>query len=741
MSIDVERSCRYPADGSVPPSSEETVVSTTRHASNLNLVLSVPKASAALLLPATAVLVLVAAAILLMPTAPLRAQDAAPQGKTPVAAGAGFNVANLDATVDPCTDFYAYACGTWLKNNPIPSDRGTWSRFAELEERNLATLRGLAEAVMEPRPGRTPVERQVGDFYAACMDEKTVEARGINPLKKDLDRIAAIKSKDDLAAVVAVLHQSMLMVSDGGSPLLFGFGSEQDFKQATAVIAGVDQGGLGLPDRDYYLKDDAESAGTRAKYVEHVRKTFLLLGETPERAETAAKRVMDLETDLAKVSMDLVKRRDPEAIYHKMTRAEFEALTPSFKWDAYLKGIGAPAFAGINVAAPDFFKGLEGALKNRPLDDWKDYLRWHTVSDWSPLLSAKFVDQNFDFYGRTIGGARELSTRWKRCLNLTDENIGEALGQLYVQAAFGGPAKQRTLEMVGALEKSLATDIGTLPWMTEATKQRALGKLQAITNKIGYPDKWRDYAGVKIGRDDVVGNTARARAFELKRQLGKIGRPVDKGEWLMTPPTVNAYYNPLQNNINFPAGILQPPYFDPAMDDAVNFGGIGMVIGHELTHGFDDQGRQFDADGNLKDWWSEADGAEFDKRAACFVDEYAQFVAVGDVKLNGKLTLGENVADNGGLRIAYMALQAKLAAQPAGPKDGYTPEQRFFLNNAQVWCANVSDEQARLRALTNPHSLYKYRVNGVVVNMPEFREAFKCPAGASMAPENACRVW
>ncbi len=708
-------------------------MSTTRHASASNSVVSVLRATVAI------ILMTVATALL---NAPIRGQEAAPQQKSPpAAAGPGFSVANLDTTVDPCTDFYAYACGTWLKNNPIPSDRGTYSRFAELEERNLAILKGLVDKAMEPRPDRTPVERQVGDFYAACMDDKTVEARGLAPLKKDLDRIAAMKSKDELGAIVAALHQSALAATDGAAGPLFGFGSEQDFKQATAVIAGVDQGGLGLPDRDYYLKDDAESAETRAKYVEHVRKTFALLGETPERAETAAKRVMDLETELAKVSLDLVKRRDPEAIYHKMTRAEFEALAPSFKWSAYLKGVGAPAFQSINVAVPEFFKGIEAQLKSRPLDDWKDYLRWQTVSAWSPLLAAKFVDLNFDFYGRTLGGAKELRPRWKRCLDLIDESIGEALGQLYVQVAFGGQAKQRTLEMVGAIEKALASDIGTLPWMTEVTKKQALVKLQAITNKIGYPDKWRDYSSVKIARDDLVGNTARARAFELKRVLGKIGRPVDKGEWLMTPPTVNAYYNPLQNNINFPAGILQPPYFEPDMDDAVNFGGVGMVIGHELTHGFDDQGRQFDADGNLKDWWSEADGAEFDKRAACFVDEYSQFVAVGDVKLNGKLTLGENVADNGGLRIAYMGLQALLKARPAAPKDGFTAEQRFFLSNAQVWCANVSDEQARLRALTNPHALYKYRVNGVVVNMPEFREAFKCPAGSPMAPENVCRVW
>jgi len=718
-------------------------VSTTRHASSPIAVPSNLRVSVPSLLKAPVTTVLAAAVVLVMSVmtvTPLRAQEAAPQQKTAAAAGPGFDVANLDTTVDPCTDFFTYACGTWLKNNPIPADRGTWSRFAELEERNLATLRKIVDVAIEPRPGRAPVERQVGDYYAACMDDKGAEARGLDPLKKDLDRIAAIKSKDALAAVVAGLHLSVMAAGDGGA-LMFGFGSEQDFKKATEVIAGIDQGGLGLPDREYYLKDDAESAETRAKYVEHVRKTFLLLGETPERAETAAKRIMDLETELAKVSLDLVKRRDPEAIYHKMARAEFEALTPSFKWSVYFKGIGAPAIKDINVAVPEFFKGLEAAIATRPLDDWKDYLRWHTVSAWSPLLSAKFVDEDFDFYGRTIGGARELRPRWKRCLDLTDENIGEALGQLYVQVAFGGAAKQRTLEMVGALEGALAADIGQLPWMTETTKKQALVKLQAITNKIGYPDKWRDYSSVKIGRDDAVGNTARARAFELRRQLGKIGKPVDKGEWLMTPPTVNAYYNPLQNNINFPAGILQPPYFDPAMDDAVNFGGVGMVIGHELTHGFDDQGRQFDADGNLKDWWTEADGAEFDKRAACFVDEYSQFVAVGDVKLNGKLTLGENVADNGGLRIAYMALQAKLAGGTPPPKDGFTAEQRFFLNNAQVWCANVSDEQARLRALTNPHALYKYRVNGVVVNMPEFQKAFNCPAGAPMTPENACRVW
>jgi endothelin-converting enzyme/putative endopeptidase len=436
-----------------------------------------------------------------------------------------------------------------------------------------------------------------------------------------------------------------------------------------------------------------------------------------------------------------VKRREPKNLDHTMSRKEFTDLSPNFAWDQFFKGIGAPEFTSLNVAVPAFFTTFDAEIKKESLDAWKDYLRWHAVAAWSPYLSAAFVQESFDFYGKTMGGAKELPPRWKRCVQLTDQSMGEALGQPYVESSFGADGKDRTLKMVKALEQALQHDIQTLDWMTDDTKKQALVKLAAISNKIGYPDKWRDYSSVKIARDDLLGNIQAARNFELKRQLNKIGKPLDKSEWGMSPPTVNAYYDPQMNNINFPAGILQPPYFDKSMDDAVNFGAIGMVIGHELTHGFDDQGRQFDADGNLKDWWTPADAKEFVKRASCIVDEYGSFTAVGDLKMNGKLTLGENTADNGGMRIAYMALMDTIKDKKVDPVDGFTPAQRFFLGEAQVWCSNMTDAEATLRVKTDPHSLPKYRVNGVVSNMPEFAQAFACKAASPMIRAEACRVW
>jgi putative endopeptidase len=655
----------------------------------------------------------------------------------------GFNVDALDRSVDPCADFYQFACGNWIKNNPIPPDRGTWGRGGELQERNYRVLREILERASTPDPKRSPGLRKIGDLYASCMDEKAIEARGAEPLKPELDRIAKIASKRDLAAAIAHLHLigANQATGRGIGGLLFDFGSLQDFKDATSVIAGMDQSGLGLPDRDYYLKDDPQSADTRKKYLEHVAKTFELLGDAPERASAAARSVMDFEIALAKVSLDLVSRRDPEKLYHKMKRREFTALAPSFAWNKYFQGIQAPKFGDMIVTHPDFFRGLESQLGAASLEDWKDYLRWHVASAWSPLLSDAFVSRNFSFYGQTLGGAKENRPRWKRCVELVDANLGEALGQPYVEATFGADGKERMLKMVQALERTLEKDIKALPWMTETTKKHALTKLAAIRNKIGYPDRWRDYSRLEISREDLVGNVARSRSFELARQLAKIGKPVDKGEWSMSPPTVDAYYSAQMNDINFAAGILQPPFFDRNMDDAVNFGGIGMVIGHELIHGFDDEGRHFDADGNMKDWWSAEDGREFEKRAACFVDEYSAFTAVGDVKLNGKLTLGENTADNGGLRLAYAALMDTLAGQPAPALDGFSPAQRFFLGNAQTWCASVSDQAARLAALTNPHSLPRYRVVGVVSNMSEFRQAFACKEGSPMIRVDSCRVW
>jgi putative endopeptidase len=668
-------------------------------------------------------------------------------GETPATQAVvhGLDLAAIDKGVDPCADFYRFACGGWMKSNPIPPDRGTWGRGSQLDERNLAVLRDILDKTSAPAPARTAVETQIGDFYASCMDEPGVEKRGIEPLKADLGRIEAIDSIGKLTAEIARQHAAGVNQYMGGGfytlSLLFRFGSEQDAKDATSVIAAVDQGGLGLPDRDYYLKDDEKSKDTRGRYRDHLVLTFGLLGDAKERAAQAADRVLSLETALAKVSMDKVARREPENVYHKMTRKDLVMLAPSFDWTTYFSTLGAKDVLGLNVAVPDFIKGVETLLKSQPLAAWKDYLRWQVARSASPLLGQKFVAATFEFYGRTLGGAREISPRWKRCAQLTDGLLGEALGQPYVERAFGAQGKARTLKMVEALEKALRQDIGGLPWMTEATKKQALVKLEGIKNKIGYPDTWRDYSSVRVVRTDFAGNVGRARAFEVARGIAKIGKPVDRGEWGMTPPTVNAYYDAQLNDINFPAGILQPPYYDNAADDAQNFGGIGSVIGHELTHGFDDQGRKFDALGNLRDWWTAQDAAEFEKRATCLADEYSAFVAVEDVHLNGRLTLGENTADNGGLRIAYMAFLDTSADATGGAVDGFTPAQRFFLGNAQAWCANVSEEAARLRAQTNEHSLPKYRVNGVVSNMPEFQKAFSCPAGAPMVRDNACRVW
>jgi endothelin-converting enzyme/putative endopeptidase len=684
-------------------------------------------------------------------TLPVLAAAGDPPAKVP-----GFDPTALDRSAAACTDFYQFACGGWRARNPVPPDRARWGRFDELAERNQTVLRGILEKASADDAKREPIDQKIGDQYAACMDEAAIEARGIAPLKADLDRIERLGSKTALPGELARLHA-------GGVNAAFRYGSVPDFKDADSVIAGTDQGGLGLPDRDYYLKDDAKSADLRAKYLAHVQKMLELSGEPAAAAAVDARAVMELETALARVSLERVKRRDPANLYHKMKVAELQALTPVFDWRAYLAAAGGPAVTELNVTVPDFFKGLSTQLESAPLDAWKAYLRWHLLHENAGLLPAAFVNEDFAFYGQTLTGAKELRPRWKRCVALVDSELGEALGRRYVEATFGAAGKERTSRMVAALEAALQRDIETLPWMTEATKAQALGKLRAVANKVGYPDRWRDYSSLRIARGDALGNELRAEAFEVRRDLGKIGTRLDRSEWSMSPPTVNAYYNPLQNNINFPAGILQPPFYDNDIDDAVNFGGIGAVIGHELTHGFDDSGRKFAANGNLADWWTEEDGKEFEKRAGCIADQYSAYTVAGDVHLNGKLTLGENTADNGGLRIAYMALMQTLAdaegrGGPGGPesppgsksergftprerKDGFTPEQRLFLGWGQIWCQNETEESARLRATIDPHAPGRYRVNGVVSNMPEFQQAFGCKAGDAMVRENACRVW
>ncbi|HZS27341.1 MAG TPA: M13 family metallopeptidase [Candidatus Angelobacter sp.] len=644
-------------------------------------------------------------------------------------------VSALDKTADPCVDFYQFACGGWTKNNPIPSDQPIWSRFSELAERNRTELRGILEKAAKAT-NRTADEQKIGDYYSACMDEAAIEKKGIAALKPEFDRINAIEDKSSLPELVAYLHSQ-------GLNALFSFGSGADFKNAKEVIAQADQGGLSLPDRDYYVKEDPNSVQLRKAYVEHVTNIFKLLGDSQEKAAAEANAVMAIETALAKGSGDRVERREPERIYHKMPVTEWQALTPDFSFTKYLTDIGAPATTSLNVAEPNFYKALNTELANVSLDDLKAYFRWHLVRAQVQYLPKAFQDENFNFYGKTLQGAKEIRPRWKRCVAAVDGNLGEALGKVFVEKYYPPQAKAKTLEMVKQLEDALHRDIEGLPWMSETTKKQALIKLAAIQNKIGYPAKWRDYSTLKIVPGDALGNSLRANAFEVHRQLAKINKPLDKQEWLMTPPTVNAYYDPTENNINFPAGILQPPFYDFKADDALNFGGMGAVIGHELTHGFDDQGALFDPEGNLKNWWTPEDQKAFKERTQCIVDEYDKFVAVDDVHVRGKLTLGENTADNGGLRIAYMALMKSIAdsGKKPGEIDGYTPEQRFFIGWGQIWCQNQTDQMARLLALNNEHAPGNFRVNGVVQNMPEFQKAWGCKVGQPMVSQNACHVW
>jgi putative endopeptidase len=648
-----------------------------------------------------------------------------------------LDVTSMDKTVDPCVDFYTYSCGGWQKKNPIPPDQTSWSVYGKLYQDNLMFLRGILEEAAATKGQRNQVTQEIGDFYAACMNESAVNQRGLAAIQPQLDAISALASVHDIAPMTAKVTLPF------GRTLLFVGGSAQDPDNSEQVIADLDQGGLGLPDRDYYTKDDAKSKEIREKYVQHVAKVFELLGDKPDVAKKNADTVMRMETALAKASWTRVEQRDPYKLKNKMKMGELEQLAPNFDWATYYREAQYPQFEIVNVEPPKFYKQVNESLAKESLDNWKTYFRFHVADPYSPFLSQPFVDENFSFYRAYLRGAKEQQPRWRRCVQYTDYNLGEALGQAYVNKVFSPELKADALDMVDRIEEAMRERIRQLDWMSQSTKQQALVKLAGIRNKIGYPDKWRDYGSIKLTPDDFAGNIQRAGAFELHRQINKIGQPVDHGEWDISAATVDAYYNPQMNDINFPAGVLQPPLYDRKMDDAPNYGDTGGTIGHELTHGFDDEGSQYDAKGNLKDWWTKEDREKFDARTKCVEDQYSSYISVEDVHLNGKLTLGENVADLGGEILAYMAWQTKTKDFHLQPIDGLTPEQRFFIGFAQWDCSNERPDDLRVRAATDPHSTAKYRINGVVVNMPEFTKAFGCKAGQPMVrpPDQICKVW
>ena len=646
----------------------------------------------------------------------------------------GFSLNNLDRDCKPCQDFYEFAMGGWMKANPVPAEYSTWGTFAELRDKNLTAMRTILESAADAHPAAGTNDQKIGDFYASCMDTSAIEAAGAKPLASDFAAIEAIQDRKGLDAEIAHLHLENTNVA-------FAFGAIPDFKNSSQMIGVAHQGGLGMPDRDYYLREDDHSKELRAGYVKHVAKMFELAGDASDRAAAEARTVMDLETSLAKASRTRVELRDPDKNYNKMTITQLQTLMPDWSWENYLRTVGVSGVSEINIGQPDFFKEMDHQLASAPLADWKTYLRWHVIHKAAPALSDAFVQENFNFYMKQLSGVKEIQPRWKRCVQATNQEIGEALGEAYVRKYFPPEAKARAKEMVNNLIVALRADIPTLAWMGPETKQQALAKLEAFTVKIGYPDKWRDYSKLTITRGSYVENVRRAQAFEEARDLAKIGKPVDRSEWGMTPPTVNAYYNSTFNEIVFPAGILQPPFYDPKADDAVNYGGIGAVIGHEISHGFDDQGSKFDGQGNLRNWWTDDDRKNFNERGDCIVQQFNGYEVEPGLHQNGKLVLGESIGDLGGLAIAYAAYEKSIEGKRPPDIDGFTPEQRFFLGWAQVWGANQRPEAARLQTNTDPHPLPRFRGNGPISNMEAFARAFGCKKGDPMVRDQACKIW
>ena len=664
----------------------------------------------------------------------------APAGQTGQTAqsGHGFDLESLDRSAKPCDDFFRFADGGWVKAHPIPAAYPRWSSFDELRAANEAVLHQILEEAAANKnvaPGSNL--QKIADFYASCMNEPAIEAAGAKPLDPDFEKIAAIHDFATLQDWVALSHHA-------GFPVLFSFSADQDFKDSTQVIAAASQGGLGLPDRDYYTKDDEKSVKLRASYQQHIANMFKLVGDDDAKASAEAKAAVDIETALAKASMTRVQRRDPDATYHKMTVAEFGAITPHIAWPRFFEGIGAPDVASLNVAQPDFFKQVDSALGSTSLEAWKSYFRWHMMHAAAPSLSTAFVNENFDFYGKTLSGTQEILPRWRRCVQATDHYLGEDLGQFYVQRAFPPEAKAAATQMIHNLMAALRDDITTLDWMSPETRKQALVKLDAIQIKVGYPDKWRDYSTYNVVRNNYVTNIVRGGAFNTAFEMSQIGKPVDRTLWGMTPPTVNAYYSSTMNEIVFPAGIMQPPFYDFKRDDAMNYGGMGAVIGHELTHGFDDKGAKFDAQGNLRNWWTPEDLKNFTERGDCIQKQFDSFEVETGLHENGKLVEGESIADLGGLTIAHAALEKALAAKPAPPEiDGFTPDQRFFLAWAQIWAGSIRPEFARVLVATDPHPLGNFRVNAPMSNMPAFAKAWGCAPDSPMVRGDAlrCRIW